>query len=182
MLKGIFIGIFIYSFINTIFIIYKDKSTYFIVENIDIIIAGPICWLFLLIFNIIAKFIAIPDKEYKTKNSDYISKITKKIVKIYKKNNNTDEDIFYFQQSLYDSDWNICGWQNLLVPNYKYEHINNKFKDLMYYQSEQVISELKKYFIALTNDYFDRNWRINPYKSKYEKNTLYSIKGEKYNE
>ena len=41
MIKGIIIGILIYSFIITIADIYKDSSSYFQMDEIDAVLAGP---------------------------------------------------------------------------------------------------------------------------------------------
>ena len=45
MIKGIVIGILIYSAILNIFLIYKDNSSYsFGVDALDVIFGGPVCW------------------------------------------------------------------------------------------------------------------------------------------
>lgn len=82
MIKGIIIGLLIYSFINTIVVIYKDCSRYFIVEALDCIVAGPFLWIimfFIKIFNI--NFEKQLNKNPKPKNKAKI----KRIVKINKK-------------------------------------------------------------------------------------------------
>lgn len=82
MIKGIIIGLLIYSFINTVIVIYKDCSSYFIVEALDFIVAGPFLWIimfFIKIFNI--NFEKQLNKNPKPKNKAKI----KRIVKINKK-------------------------------------------------------------------------------------------------
>ena len=49
----VLITILVYSLILTIVTLYKDNSGYYMVETIDIIIAGPVCWVLCLILFLI---------------------------------------------------------------------------------------------------------------------------------
>ena len=42
-LIGALIAILVYSLILTISVIYKDNSGYFILSDLDVVLAGPIC-------------------------------------------------------------------------------------------------------------------------------------------
>lgn len=179
---GIIIGLLIYSFISTVFVIYKDNSSYFIVEKLDIVLAGPICWLFILLCNVVEyigvhifKFNKKP-KKYKYKSSKYIQKLVKKIIKIYKTKRNIKFDVFDFDFCEDNDDWDVSGWRHLLKNSPKYEHLNNKFKTVMFKQEEDVINELNKYFIPVTSKYFDENWAVNIYKAD---NSPYNNKNRK---
>ena len=74
-MQGFLIGVFIYSFILTIVLLYKDNSSYYDIETIDLIVSGPITWVLLLIFYIIRSILKLfskkekPKKPYKKKDS-----------------------------------------------------------------------------------------------------------------
>lgn len=155
MLKGIIIGILIYSFILTIVTFYKDSSSYFIVEILDIIIAGPVCWILCLIFFLISPLInsiSKTKKEYVPKSDKYITKIVKKIIKNYKKNLKYTE---YINFNLYSGEFNVNdieGWKRLLVTKASNEWVNKKFETLMFKQKESVLPFLTPYFILMTEE------------------------------
>lgn len=63
----VIITILIYSLILTIITLYKDSSSYYIVETIDIIIAGPVCWIVCLILFLIKPIVKPLMKKRKVK-------------------------------------------------------------------------------------------------------------------
>lgn len=160
MIKGILIGILIYSFILTMVALYRDNSRYshFTIEKTDAIMIGPICWL-LVLFCVIIKILfgkkieAYSDKKqrrpYVPKTKKYIQKTVKKIISIYKKSKEKN----YFDFKLIGSEFDyyiIKGWKDLLVKKTRNERINNKFSKLMYHQDNDTIEELKNYFDIVT--------------------------------
>ena len=106
-MQGFLIGVFIYSFILTIVLLYKDNSSYYDVETIDLIVSGPITWVLMLIFYIIRSILKLipkkekPKKPYKKKDKKYIAKVVKKIVKIYRTKKNHNDYISYAQCILF---------------------------------------------------------------------------------
>ncbi len=166
---GVIIGMLIYSFIMTIATLYKDFSSYFTIEVLDIILAGPFIWVLFLIISIIKVFYKKyhknkepKKKEYKMKSQKYIQKIVKRIVRNYRKKSYTDYYIDFTKMRSYDGG-EIEGYEVILVKKAMNERINNKFQTLMFHQEEDTIQELLKYFHKVTeeemkkddcNDYF----------------------------
>ena len=153
----IILTILIYSLILTIITLYKDSSSYYIVETIDIIIAGPVCWILCLILFLI-KPIVKPlvakrkDKPYSPKSKKYIERVVSKIVMNYKKHS-TYEELFDF--SFKNGEFNcndIEGWGRLLVNRPINERLNRKFEMLMYHQKDDTLVELIKYFDVVTRE------------------------------
>jgi hypothetical protein len=183
MLKGIIIGILIYSLILTVVMLYKDNSGYFMVEMIDIIVAGPVAWVLSLIGYVIIKPLCKiykknkgdKKKEYKNKDSKYISRVVKKIVRNYadKKNHNDYFHFCYMRGSDYDE---YTGWYDLLVKRPRYERLNKKFKRLMTYQKEETVSELVKYFDVVTEDMMRQDDCNEYYIEEYKDRGLYRLK------
>lgn len=171
-MKAVIITILIYSLILSVVTLYKDNSSYFIVEPIDVIVAGPVMWFLILFLFMLRPLLHKIQKEklYKEKDSRYISKIVKKIIKQYKKKRYTDD---YFDFSFRQGEFNVNdveGWGKLLRQVPSNEKLNDKFSALMYHQKEETVNELMKYCTVLTeeklkkdncNDYF-----ISIYKNK----------------
>lgn len=158
MTKGIIIGILIYSLILTIVTLYKDNSSYFTVDSIDIITAGPITWLLIVMFipiRYVVKNMKITKKkkERTMKDEKYISKVVYKIVKNYIKKMKNKNYREYFDFNIMSGEYNVNdieGWKRLEVLSPVNEKINNKFSDLMFHQKNETIKELKKYFKQAT--------------------------------
>jgi hypothetical protein len=175
MIKGILIGILIYSFILTVVALYKDSSSYFMLEVIDVIAAGPVCWILDLSCIIIKKIFGkkiqahLHEKQrrpYVPKTKKYIQKTVKKIVSIYKKSKRKYYFDFKLMQS-FDCDI-IEGWKGLLIKKPRNERINNKFSKLMYHQDDDTIEELKNYFNIMTVEEMKEvdSYRIDKYINK----------------
>lgn len=154
-MKIFLITVLIYSLILTIINIYKDNSSYFVVESLDVIMAGPVMWIFLLLLIIlkpVLKFIKsknVAKKEWENKDQKYIAKIVKHIINQYKKKSYTDD---FFDFYMYSGEYNVNdieGWTRLLNKKAKNELLNNKFCKLMHNQKEETIAELKKYCLLL---------------------------------
>ena len=153
----IIITILIYSLILTIATLYKDSSGYYMVETLDIIIAGPVCWILCLILFLI-KPIVKPlmnkreVKPYSPKSKKYIERIIHKIIKNYKKHSKYDELFdFSFRQGEFNCN-DIEGWGRLLVNRPINEQLNRKFERLMYNQKDDTLAELTKYFDVVTRE------------------------------
>lgn len=176
-LIGIIIGIFAYSFILTVLTIYQDNSSYFIVSTLDAIMAGPVCWLVMLICCITRKVVNMlhidvkkQDKEYKKKSQKYIKRIVKKVVKEFKKRKCSSEYYFDFD-SMDGDDYNeYNGYMQLLNRKASNEWLNNKFRLLMCCQKEETKEELMKYFEPVTEERMiddeQAEWYIQQYKDK----------------
>lgn len=147
----------IYSLILTIVTLYKDSSGYYMVETLDIIIAGPVCWILCLILFLI-KPIVKPlmnkrkVKPYSPKSKKYIERIIHKIIKNYKKHYRYEELFdFSFRQGEFNCN-DIEGWGRLLVNRPIHEQLNRKFERLMYNQKDDTLAELTKYFDVVTRE------------------------------
>lgn len=181
MIKGIIIGILIYSLMLTVINIYKDNSSYFSVEFMDIIISGPIMWIFILLSSLFIKIykgLKLDKKEKKRKNRDskYIQKVVKKIIKNYssKEYSNAYVDL---NRSYGNFEGTIEGWKFLETKSAKYERLNKKFGDLMLHQKEETIKELEKYFVIVpdkNNKYFVKVPGKN--NLEYKNMTVYTLK------
>ena len=150
-LIGIIIGILIYSLINLIFLFYKYK--YYSVETEDYIIAGPICWLWILAMQIIGHIMVIfkipfKKKKYKNKSDKYIQKIVKKVMELYVTRKKAASYIFDFTSWNYDTQWSIAGVSTLTpcISSPKDRRLNDKLETLYRNQKQDVIKELMKYF------------------------------------
>lgn len=153
----VIITILIYSLILTIVTLYKDSSGYYMVETLDIIIAGPVCWILCLILFLI-KPIVKPlmnkrkVKPYSPKSKKYIERIIHKVIKNYKKHSKYEELFdFSFRQGEFNCN-DIEGWGRLLVNRPINEQLNRKFERLMYNQKDDTLAELTKYFDVVTRE------------------------------
>lgn len=157
MLKGIIIGMLIYSLILTIVLVYEDNSSYFTIESLDIIVAGPFAWILMIVLGVIRIFCKkfhktnTKEKEYKKKDIKYIQKIVKKIVRNYK-NSSYSEDYIDFNKSQDFEGSGVEGYSTIICSHWLNEHLNKNFRTLMIFQKEETIEELKKYFHQVTED------------------------------
>ena len=146
---NIIITILIYSLILTIVTLYKDSSGYYEADVIDIVTAGPVCWVLVLILVLLKPFLKKKkEKQYKPRSSKYIQKTVKRIVTVYKKYLRGDE-VDYIDFSIYRGNYDFNdadGWDVLMVKKARYEFINKRFERLMWHQKEETVEELKKYF------------------------------------
>ena len=153
----VIITILIYSLILTIVTLYKDNSSYFTVDTIDIMVAGPVCWILCLILFLIKPIVKSLMKKrkvkpYSPKSKKYIEHITNKIIKNYRKHSTYEELFdFSFRQGEFNCN-DIEGWERLLVNRPINERLNRKFKNLMYNQKDDTLVELIKYFDVVTRE------------------------------
>lgn len=164
----VIITILIYSLILTIVTLYKDSSGYYMVETLDIIIAGPVCWILCLILFLI-KPIVKPlmnkrkVKPYSPKSKKYIERIIHKVIKNYKRHSMYDELFdFSFRQGEFNCN-DIEGWGRLLVNRPINEQLNRKFERLMYNQKDDTLAELTKYFDVVTREMLEADGDYNQY-------------------
>lgn len=164
----VIITILIYSLILTIVTLYKDSSSYYMAETLDIIIAGPVCWVLCLILFLI-KPIVKPlmkkreAKSYNPKSKKYIEHIISKVIKNYRKHSRYDELFdFSFRQGEFSCN-DIEGWGRLLVNKPIYEQLNRKFERLMYNQKDDTLAELTKYFDIVTKEMLEATGDYNQY-------------------
>ncbi len=153
---SVIVTIFLYSLILTLVTLYKDSSGYYTMDDIDIVTAGPICWLLILIIMFLKPFLKHMKKKehkYKPKSAKYIQKTVKKIITIYRKKlQNRGYKPDYIDFSIYRGAFNVNeieGWDVLMVKRARYELLNKHFSDLMWHQKEETIEEVKKYFIEV---------------------------------
>ena len=176
--SGVIVGILIYSTILTILTVYKDNSSYFIVSTLDVVMAGPVCWVTILLLHLTGKvYVRIrkkagkeKPKQYRPKSQKKIEKIVRKVVQEFKKKNDASELYFDFRCKDGDDYGNYEGYDMLLVKNPVHERLNNQFMRLLWNQTEEVHKELSKYFEPLTEermmeDEYD-DWTIEDMKSK----------------
>ena len=153
----IIITILIYSLILTVVTLYKDNSSYYTVEILDIIIAGPICWILCLLLYLIKPVIKPivenhKNTPYKVKSKKYIEQVVNKIIKNYRKHSSYEELFdFSFRQGEFNCN-DIEGWSRLLVNRPINERLNRKFERLMYNQKDDTLVELIKYFDVVTRE------------------------------
>ena len=180
----IIITILIYSLILTIVTLYKDSSGYYIVETLDIIIAGPVCWILCLILFLIKPIIKPLMKKrevkpYSPKSKKYIERVVSKVVKNYRKHSIYDELFdFSFRQGEFNCN-DIEGWGRLLVNKPINERLNNKFKQLMYNQKNENLAELTKYFDVVTREMLEATGDYNQYfidDTMHRKSPTYKLK------
>ena len=154
---SVIVTILIYSLILTIVTLYKDSSGYYRADDIDIVTAGPVCWVLVLILVLLKPFFKNrkkKEKQYKPRSSKYVEKTVKRIVTIYKKHLRGDEtDLVDFSRYRGDYDFSDAyGWDVLMIKKARYEFINKRFERLMWYQKEETVKELKRYFDEVRDD------------------------------
>lgn len=155
MIKGIIIGLLIYSFINTVIVIYKDCSSYFIVETLDYIVAGPFLWIIMFLvkgFNI--SFEKLLNKNSKPKNKAKIKRIVKRTYKHFTKywDNKFRPYIDFQRRLIYDNYCGIEGYDSFLIKKPMYESLNRDFKYIIKYQYYETIPFLEEYFRPLNEE------------------------------
>lgn len=178
---GFIIAILIYSLLITLATIYMDNSGYYILGDLNIIIAGPVLWIYsllLIIFRMPLKKIYNKwhnrKKEYKKKDNKYIEKIVLKIIKNYKKKNY--DDYFDFNKMTDDPYCCYSGWESLLIKKEKNESLNKKFSRLMSNQKEDVINILNKYSVVANEALMIKENRDEYYIQQYKDKGLRAIR------
>ena len=176
----ILITILVYSLILTIVTFYKDNSSYFSVELIDVMVAGPVMWVIVLFGRIVFKLFPKKKKNVKAKipTDKQIERDCKKIIQQYKiKKQKTTYNPYFdlLRRTNYDntSDWE--GWDYLLRKKAMNEHLNDRFANYMYNYKDKVIPILSKYFVKVTEEIL-RNDDCNEwYIEKFKDAGLYKI-------
>ncbi len=159
----ILITISIYSLILTIATLYKDQSGYYMVDDLDIILAGPVCWALMLLLafmKLLGIKLKFKDRKYVKKNRGYIAKVVKKVIKNYLKHSHHDYNDyidFTMMHCRTDNVNDVEGWDILLIKKARYEGLNRKFERLMFNQKEDTIEELKKYAIQVTKEIMEKD-------------------------
>ena len=169
-MKIALITVFIYSALLTAVLFYKDISHYSSGgDNIDIVFAGPVMWLWLLLgYGIILPVHklykkhhpAVKEKKIKHYSKKKIQRIVKRIVAIHKydlKKYKLEKDTITldkFFHHCFDHDEIITPGE-LVVKKAKYEWINRKFHHAYYNQREDTIEALMPYLAK---------WNIEDYK------------------
>lgn len=180
----VIITILIYSLILTIVTLYKDSSGYYIVETLDIIIAGPVCWILCLILFLIKPIVKPLMKKHKVKpyspkSKKYIERVVSKVVKNYRKHSSYDELFdFSFKHGEFNCN-DIEGWGRLLVNQPINEQLNRKFERLMYNQKDETLAELTKYFDVVTREMLEAAGDYNQYfidDAMHRKSPTYKLK------
>lgn len=177
----VIITILIYSLILTIVTIYKDNSGYYEIGVADIIVAGPICWIMLLVLFLIKPIIKPlmknhKSKPYSPKSEKYIKCVVSKIIKNYKKHRNYTE---YFDFSFRQGQFNVNdveGWGRLIINRSYYGGLNKKYERLMFNQKEDVLPILLTYFNAFTKDDINDDTPYEVKQSLYNNKLIYALK------
>lgn len=160
LIRAVIITILVYSSILTVWVFYKESSSYIItLSEYDFIFAGPVSWVLAVVLGVFyhlkKKFGKEKPFEYKPKPHKYIRDVVEKIVKIYKKKREKykDKELFDFTMrcDVFCCN-NLNGWSDLLVSKPKYEHINKKFETLMLFQKSDTIDELAEYFEVMDDE------------------------------
>lgn len=155
---GALIGVLIYSAILTIVTIYKDNSGYFIVSNLDIIVAGPVIWIMILIGTVVSLIYKPKKKEqkYKPKSQKEIEKIVSKIMKRYLKKH---RDVYISLDYGFNDEYGrYDGWRALMVRKPSAEWLDKKFESLIINQHKETVAELMKYFEPATPEMMKQKW------------------------
>ena len=157
MIKGIIIGLLIYSFINTIVVIYKDCSSYFIVETLDCIIAGPFLWIIMLFIKICnINFEKLLNKNPKPKNKAKIKRIVKRAYKHFTKYWDKYDElrpyIDFQKRFVYNNYCGIEGYDSFLIKKPMYELLNKDFEYIIKHQYYETIPFLQEYFRPLNEE------------------------------
>lgn len=176
----VIITILIYSLILTIVTIYKDNSGYYEIGVADIIVAGPICWIMLLVLFIIKPIIKPlmknhKSKSYSPKSEKYIKCVVSKIIKNYKKHRNYTE---YFDFSFRQGQFNVNdveGWGRLIINRSYYGGLTKKYERLMFNQKEDVLPILLAYFNAFTKDDINNDTPYEVKQSLYNNKLIYVL-------
>lgn len=158
MLIGVLIGILGYSLILLIFNIYKDQSSFDMIDWPDMVIGGPFCWLFMLIcFLFIRPIYKWRRKNHKQKEYVYKplseKKIKKTVDKLMSRNSNHYKNILFDFSRYSGGPWmvnNIEGWDRLFIRNRRNQRLNNKFQKLMHHQKDDTVKYLAQYFTPVT--------------------------------
>lgn len=181
-LIGAIIGILVYSLILTIITIYQDQSSYFVVEVLDFIMAGPFGWLLLGILPIIQflykrffKGREKKEKRIKVRNQKYIAKVVKKIVKNYRNSSYNSDYIDFNKSFTADYSDDIVGYDELLVNRARNERLNIKFKSLMRHQKDETVNELLKYFHKVTEKEMEGDNCTEWFIKKNKEKTFYAL-------
>jgi hypothetical protein len=176
----------VYSFILTVATLYKDNSGYYVVGDIDIILAGPFCWALMLVCFISrciskAYFKRHPrkqrqkkEKSYVSKSDKYIQRVVKRIIKNFSKKCGKYDRYYIDFSRRSGGEFNcndIEGWDKLLTLKPSCEGLNKKFSNLMYSSDkDRTIQELKKYFTRVTESYMksvgDSDYFISEYRNR----------------
>lgn len=166
MIEGILIGFLIYSFILTCVLLYKEQSSYFIIEWIDVIASGIFAWIIFLFFEILKLFIKKFNIEMKRREKQHrpisyakAKKIIFKAIRIYKKYcPDGEENIFiadktpYRYQDFYRKD--IVNLKELKMNRARYEHFNRKADRLFRNQYDLAVEIIEDIGILLTDENF----------------------------
>lgn len=163
MILGILIGICIYSLILIIITLYRDGSSYFFTYKSDVLIAGPVMWVYLFLYALVyfsylflkrRGLIKPKEKKQQAYSQEKVKKIIQKVIQVYLKDMEKRTYVDYFDLSLHSKiDYNVTeGWDNLLIKKPKYERLNRKFERLMWYQKEETLDILTTYFDLLTKE------------------------------
>lgn len=163
MILGILIGICIYSLILTVITLYRDSSSYFFTYKSDVLIAGPVMWVYLFLYALFyfpylflkgSGLIKPKEKKQKNYSQEKVKKIIQKVIQVYQKDMEKRTYVDYFDLSLHSKiDYNMTeGWDNLLIKKPKYERLNRQFERLMWYQKEETLAILTTYFDLLTKE------------------------------
>lgn len=170
---AILITVLVYSLIITIVDTIKDISSYSSgLDNIDIVIAGPVMWVIIGIVAIIRplyqKFHKDKKKEIKQYSEKQIQKTVAKVIRLYKKKH-SDEDVWLCSQDVYIAVDEVERPSNICLGTIKHKLLERKYHTMCYNQSKEVWSALCKIGHPVTESKDWEAFKNNTWKEYYER-------------
>lgn len=162
---AVLITILVYSLIITIVDSIKDISSYLSgLEDIDIIIAGPIMWLIVgaiaIIRPLYQKLHKGKSKKIKYYSEKQIQKTVVKVIKLYKKKHQ-NEVVWLCPQNKYVDVDEVDKPSNISLGTIRYELLENKYYKMCYNQPDKVWSALCKIGHSVTESEYWEDFKNN---------------------
>lgn len=144
----VLITVFAYSLIATVICLYKDNSSYHMMDELDAIIAGPCMWILLLFLFLLRPFTK-KRKGKKKKEVVYatqdVRKTVIKYIRIFKRRNKGKEAPWIVPQGTYYSFDDVTVHpSDLKLRHGRYERIENKYLNMCYKEPELVFAVLSE--------------------------------------
>lgn len=170
---AVLITVLVYSLIITIVDTIKDISSYSSgLDEIDIVIAGPVMWVVIGIMAIIRplyqKFHKEKPKDIKYYSEKQIQKTVAKVIRLYKKKY-SDEDVWLCPQDVYLCIDEVERPSNIRLGTIRHELLEKKYYKMCYHQPKEVWSALCKIGHPVTESKVWETFKNNTWKEYYKK-------------
>lgn len=160
MIKAVIITILVYSLILTIVDIIKDNSGYSVgLDAMDLIVAGPIMWVMLLVINVIGKpiynkFFKNREKKKKIYSISEIEKTVTRMLKVYRKKHIKEDldALWVVKQDVYlgsEVTSRIIRPSELKIGSMLFERLEKKYHTICYAYPDDVWNILCKIGISV---------------------------------